>query len=97
MGVTDAHIKLEIRRPPVGVFAPYGIRTQLGWSVVGNTPTDALDVHHIHDLVKNMWRTDALVTQPYREKVFTEEEQRAVDYVNATFAIEDGRIVAGLP
>ena len=48
MDVVDAHIQLEVRRPPTGVVAPHGVRTQLGWSVVGNAPSEALSVDHLH-------------------------------------------------
>ncbi len=43
MDIFDAHLSLEVRRPPPHLKGPYGLRTPLGWSIVGMIDEESLE------------------------------------------------------
>ncbi|XP_059352180.1 uncharacterized protein LOC130698697 [Daphnia carinata] len=49
MDVQDAHLNLEVRRPPAGVRGPNAVRTPFGWCIVGKTfSAPAVEAAHVN-------------------------------------------------
>ncbi|GFX82939.1 retrovirus-related Pol polyprotein from transposon 17.6 [Trichonephila clavipes] len=86
----------------LGDNKPFAVRSDLGWIVAGNVPSEdmffSIAVNSIqvvtHELVSNFWKLDSVP----EASLLTSEERACEDhFIDTHVRNEDGRYVARLP
>ena len=110
MDIVDAHLPLEVRRPPLNVTGPYGLRTPLGWSIVGKVEGMSVGGENVGSLasavvnlelerilIENFWSTESFGTQLQVKPLIPKSELAALKIFEATVKNIGERYEIGLP
>ena len=110
MDIVDAHLPLKVRRPPLNVTGPYGLRIPLGWSIVGKVEgmsvggenvgslaTAVVNLELERSLIENFWSTESFGTQLQVKPLIPKSELAALKIFEATVKNIGERYEIGLP
>ncbi|XP_045024004.1 uncharacterized protein LOC123468992 [Daphnia magna] len=107
--VQDAHLNLEVRRPPIGVRWPNAVLTPFGWCVVGRTfssPTTQTPsvnfvklgtVQQLEESVERFWKTQSLPVREAPKTFMSALDHVALEQLESTIRHAGTRYEIGLP
>ena len=112
MGVQDAHVPVEVCRPPPVASGPNALRTPFGWCLVGRHPTadteragqgaqvNTIQVNRVQDLeqaVEMFWRTQSMPVCASPKSFMAPDDKAALEHMEATIRHDGERYEVGLP
>ncbi|XP_045028397.1 uncharacterized protein LOC123471281 [Daphnia magna] len=109
MDVQDAHLNIEVRRPPTGVRGPNAVLTPFGWCVVGRThPLPAVEdpsinfvklgtIEQLEECVERFWKTQSLPVREAPSTFMSSSDRAAMDQLESTIRHTGRRYEVGLP
>ncbi|XP_045023060.1 uncharacterized protein LOC123467054 [Daphnia magna] len=109
MDVQDAHLNIEVRRPPTGVRGPNAVLTPFGWCVVGRThPLPAVEdpsinfvklgtIEQLEECVERFWKTQSLPVREAPSTFMSSSDRAAMDQLESTIRHTGTRYEVGLP
>ncbi|XP_045026266.1 uncharacterized protein LOC123470255 [Daphnia magna] len=109
MDVQDAHLNIEVRRPPSGVRGPNAVLTPFGWCVVGRTyPLSAVEdpsinfvklgtIEQLEECVERFWKTQSLPVREAPSTFMSSSDRAAMDQLESTIRHTGTRYEVGLP
>ncbi|XP_045032722.1 uncharacterized protein LOC116934425 [Daphnia magna] len=109
MDVQDAHLNIEVRRPPSGVRGPNAVLTPFGWCVVGRTyPLPAVEdpsinfvklgtIEQLEECVERFWKTQSLPVRDAPSTFMSSSDRAAMDQLESTIRHTGTRYEVGLP
>ncbi|KAI9555910.1 hypothetical protein GHT06_018435 [Daphnia sinensis] len=109
MDVQDAHLNIEVRRPPTGVRGPNAVLTPFGWCVVGRTyPLPAVEdlsinfvklgtIEQLEECVERFWKTQSLPVREAPGTFMSSLDRAAMDQLESTIRHTGTRYEVGLP
>nr|CAH0103284.1 unnamed protein product [Daphnia galeata] len=91
------HLRMDERRPPNGINAPFGIRTPFGWTCVGeltspsNTTTESPTEELLLRQVDKLWETDSFPIVTPVKPLESTEDQLARSKLDASIKFDGAR------